>query len=536
MKHSYLLSHAIDAAAEQAPGDEGLRFRGQGLTWSDYARRVDALAVTLRQLGVRRGDRVGLFLGKSLDSGIGLYGVIKAGAAYVPIDPLAPAARVRFIIENCGIEHLVADRPRLAMLHELEAAGVVLRSVIGIAPGSLARSACIDWNEVRRQEGELADFSLMEDDLAYVMYTSGSTGVPKGIMHTHRSGLAFARWAAVQFEMRPGDRLTNHAPLHFDLSTMDYFSAPLAGTTTVIVPEEHLKMPASYAELLEKEEITLFYTVPFTLIQLVLRGAIERRTLRRLRWVIFGGEPMPPAHLRRLMSAWPHVRFCNLYGPAEVNGCTFYELPSAVLKDGPIPIGRLCPNMDSLVLAESDKPAEMGQPGELLIRSATMMAGYWNRPDLNARAFFYRQLVEGYQHCFYRTGDLVLQRDDGTFLFLGRKDRQVKTRGYRVELDEVESALALHEAVEEAAALALPDGEGSRQIAAMVTLRTRASATPPELLQHARSRLPWYAVPARLDIIEVFPRTTSGKIDRRALEAGLTGPAAALHADRHVAH
>src|SRR5690606_15227693 len=186
--------HAIDVAAEQDPGGEGLRCRGQSLTWSEYARRVDALAVTLRRLGVRRRDRVGLFLSKSLNSGVGLFGVMKAGAAYVPIDPLAPAARVRFIIENCGIEHLVADRARLPVLRQLESGGVALRTVIGIAPGSLERIACIDWSEVGRQEGESAEFNVMEDDLAYVMYTSGSTGTPKGIMHTHRSGLAFARW------------------------------------------------------------------------------------------------------------------------------------------------------------------------------------------------------------------------------------------------------------------------------------------------------------------------------------------------------
>jgi acyl-coenzyme A synthetase/AMP-(fatty) acid ligase len=351
-----------------------------------------------------------------------------------------------------------------------------------------------------------------------VLYTSGSTGVPKGIMHTHRSALAWARVAAGTYGLRADDRISNYAPLHFDLSTLDYFAGAYAQCTTIILTEEHLKLPASLSQLLAQERLTVFYTVPFALIQLLMHGALERHDWRHLRWVLFGGEPMPVRHLAHLMQTWRHVRFANVYGPTETNGCTHFVVPDDLHPDSaPLPIGHPYANADTLIADESGLPVAPGDLGELYVRAPTTMRGYWARPDLNDSVFYYRRRYEGRPECFVRTGDIVRENGAGELEFHGRRDRLVKTRGYRVELDEVEAVLARHPAVEEAAAFAVPDGNGSVLVHAVVTLVGGAQVDPAALVRHVKAHLPPYARPATLTPLAAFPRTTTGKIDRRAL-------------------
>ena len=214
----------------------------------------------------------------------------------------------------------------------------------------------------------------------------------------------------------------------------------------------------------------------------------------------------------------PQARFSNVYGPAEVNQCTYYHLPQAPEENGePVPLGRIWDNAEGLIIDEQDGEVPRGEIGELVVRTPTMMRGYWARPDLNARAFYRRPVFGEYEDIFYRTGDLVQLHPDGQLRFLGRKDRQVKTRGYRVELDEIENALSGHPYIEENAVFALPDAEGSAVIQAAVILRSGAPCTETELKAHLAGLVPWYAVPVKIAIRSDFPRTTSGKIDRRTL-------------------
>ena len=516
----YLLPHLIDRAAEREPQREAVRFGERALSYARLAGRRDALARVLHDQGVRRGDRVGIYLPKSLETAVALQGIMRAGAAFVPLDPSAPPARTARVIADCGIGHLVTVPAQRDAVERVRADAPSLTCVVGIDAPEVPGLRGIGWGDVEAMDaGPVPETGLIEQDLAYVMYTSGSTGKPKGIMHTHHSGLSYANWAADVYGLRTEDRLANHAPLHFDISTFDFFAGPRAAATTVIVPEETMKMAASYSSLLAAERISVLFTVPFALVQLLLRGVLARRDLGALRWLIFGGEPFPTKHLRELMRQLPHVRFSNMYGPAEVNGCTYHHVPQLPEgADAPIPIGVVAPNVEALVVDADDAPAAPGAVGELLIRSPTMMRGYWGRPDLNAAAFSRRTVRAGVEDVFYRTGDLVQLPADGLFHFLGRKDRQVKTRGYRVELDEVEASLVAHADVEEAAVFAVADGAGSQRIAAAVIARPGTAPTPADLARHASRRLPWYAVPARIDLCEAFPRTTSGKIDRRRLQ------------------
>lgn len=526
----YLIHQLVMSVAERHPDREAVRFGDQTLTYAELVNKSSRLAALLHERGVRRGDRVGIYQAKALQTPIALYGIMMAGAAYVPLDPSAPPARVEFVLKDCGIRHLITDQSKLKTVQALESQGLKLDCLIGPAGATDITTPCFSWQDVDgREDAPPSDTSIMEADLAYIIYTSGSTGTPKGIMHTHHSGLSYARWAADNYALRDNDRVANQVPLHFDISTFDYFATAVAGGTIVIVPESHLKFPLSYAQLLARHKVSVLFTVPFSLIQLLLRGNLAANDLSALRWIIFGGEPFPIKHLRGIMAQLPETRFSNMYGPAEVNGVTDFTVPpGAPDEDGAIPIGKMAQNTEARIVDEEGRPVEPGNPGELLVRSATMMSGYWGRPDLNQRAFFQETVVAGYAQVFYRTGDIVRDRGDGNLMFLGRMDRQVKIRGYRVELDEVEAALCAHNGIEEAAAYPIPDTEGGCYIAARVIAGQNAAPTVGALLAFLRERLPHYAIPKDLAFQNIFPRTTTGKIDRRALRA-MTLEQTAMH-------
>lgn len=523
---TYLLHQAVTRAAERTPQQEALRCNGQSLSYAALEQRANSLARLLLEHGVQRGDRVGIYLNKSLESHVAVYGIMKAGAAYVPLDPFAPVARTNYVIRDCGIRWLATGEEKRANLPAILEAQPDLVCLLGVEPGDDVPVAAIPWDEVWATPADAPDLGLIEMDLAYILYTSGSTGDPKGIMHTHRSGLAFAQWAAATYDLRAEDRLSNHAPLHFDLSTFDLFAGALAGATTVIIPEAITKFPASVAKLMADERISVWYSVPFALIQLLQRGNLAARDLSALRWVLFAGEVFPTKHLRSLLAALPGPRYSNLFGPTETNVCTYYHVDAlAADSDETIPIGIVCENAHGLVVDAEGQPLAAGQVGELVMRGPIVMRGYWGQPEMSERSFLRHAVFPHYSDLFYRTGDLVQQRPDGNLIYLGRKDRQIKTRGYRVELDEVEVALLAHVQVEEAAVYPVPDGDGSNLLAAAVIARNGYHLSADVLVEHLNSRLPWYAVPARIDVTDDFPRTSTGKIDRRALRERALEPA-----------
>lgn len=517
----YLIPHEIDATAERDPTRKAILFLGQSLTYEALCRRSNALAHTLIDRGVRRGDPVGIYMDKGIETAVALYGIMKTGAAYVPLDPSAPQERFESMVRDCGIRCIVTAPNKCRLLRSVAVRGSGIECLIGLEVDQDLPYRQVTWDEVYSAPSERPPgVKILADDLAYIIYTSGSTGQPKGIMHTHHSGLSFARWAAHEYGLRSDDILSNHAPLHFDLSILDFFAGAVAGATTSIIPEAYTRLPASYSQLIADHRITVLYTVPFAMIQLLLRGLLHERDLSALRWAIFGGEPFPLKYLRALMQELPDVKFDNIYGPAEINGVTHYTVAPLSDDDQAIPIGPIAAMAEALIVDANERPVGHGEIGELLVRTPTMMRGYWGRPDLNARSFYRRTVAAEHGDVFFRTGDLVRDGGDGTLWFAGRIDRQIKVRGYRIELDEIEAALSATGAVEEAAAFAVPQDEGSQEVRAVVTLKAGCDATPELILADVKTRLPWYAVPSGLCIRGHFPRTSTGKINRRELRDG----------------
>ena len=462
-------------------------------------------------------------MNKSVDCATAIYGIMAAGGAYVPLDPAAPVARLKYVIENCDIDILVTDARMAPKLSE-----VLVESPVKLIVGMMEEHEAIaqqdgakyiGWQELcQRESCKYPALGLTENSLAYILFTSGSTGVPKGIMHSHRSGMCWAQTTVAAYQLSGSDRISNYAPLHFDLSTLDYFGSALAGATTVMIPEEYTRFPVSMAELIATEKLTIFYTVPYALLQLLSSGALELHRFPALRAILFGGEPMPPKHLQRIMALLPEVAFFNVYGPTETNGVTHYRVNAAALHSGEaIPIGEVYPNVEALVLDAAGEPVADGTEGELHICAGTIMRGYWRRPDLNQRVFWQRAQDMQRADYFVRTGDIVIRQQSGEFEFCGRQDRMVKTRGYRVELDDVEAAIVEYHAVKEGAVFIVPDPSGSVVIAAAVIPVEDETLQLQDLQRHLHQRLPPYAMPTNIEMMQDFPRTSSGKTDRVSL-------------------
>lgn len=514
----YLLTHALERSADRFADRDAIRCRGQALTYAALLDQTNRLANLLIDQGVKRGDRVGIHMHKALEGPLALWAVMRAGAAYVPLDPAMPPSRLNEMLADCGIRHLITQPEKAATVQRLVDEGRPLTCCIGVEAGACANTTCIPWSDVRRyNKTSLPLTNLIEQDLAYLIYTSGSTGKPKGIMHSHHSGLSYARWGVHHYGLSHEDRLSNHAPLHFDMSTFDFFAAAAAGGCAVLVPEEVMVMAASYSRLLQDERVSVVFTVPLTLIQLLLRGVLESRDLSALRWIIYGGDTTPTKYICRLMKTLPATRLSHMYGPAETNGCTSYELEGLPDADQQVPIGKAFGNMQTIVVDDHDEEVCPGQTGEMLVRGPTVMLGYWNRPELNDQCLVRRPLA-GVDGVFYRTGDLIHVLNDGRYVFVGRKDRQVKVRGYRVELDAIEAALMGLPQVEEAAAYPVCGQNGERWIEATIVPKAGDPPTDRDLIAAIGQRLPSYSVPQRIARAPQMPRTTSDKIDRKALQ------------------
>ena len=525
---AYLLQQLLSAAAHRGPQSEAVRCSGRSLSYRELEEASNRFARALVDGGVQPSDRVGICLPKCVEMVVAVYGTLKAGAVYVPLDPQAPVRRIATVACDCSISALVSTRakvqtflgaleperspPRLAILIDEpeEPAGSV-----GLQCPWIAFAIATSLGDAGAPAIQTVD-----SDLAYILYTSGSTGSPKGVMLTHRNAITFVEWCAARIGVAPGDRLSNHAPLHFDLSVFDLFLAAYSGASVVLIPEEQAFFGTSLARFIEEERITIWYSVPSALMLLAKALGSGARPLAGLRTVVFAGEVYPTKHLRELRRLLPHVALWNLYGPTETNVCTYYRVDDLPEDDLPIPIGRACENTETFVLKEDGSIANVGEEGELYARGSTVMKGYWGRPEATRAVLVPDPRTPSLGDDVYRTGDLVRLRPDGNYDFLGRRDHQIKSRGFRIELGEIDTVLNTHPSVLEAVTVAIPHDVYGTTLAAFVVPRQGERITEKDAKLHLASQLPRYMVPVTVEIVQKLPRTSTGKVDRRLLMAG----------------
>jgi amino acid adenylation domain-containing protein len=492
---------------------------GESLTYAELNRRAEALAARLVEAGVQKGDRVGLVLPKTAASVVSIFGILKAGAAYVPVDYTAPAERGRRILTDCQVGAAIVDASCVAFLPDVGGSPLPAVFVAGERHDGMERPGWQRLDEAIAAGGSPPSRPRALEDLAYILNTSGSTGVPKGVTLTHENAVSFVDWCSSIFEPTEGDRFSSHAPFHFDLSILDVFVSIKHGATLCLISESLGKSPRELAAFIERHRISIWYSTPSILTLLVQFGQLESIDASSLRIVNFAGEVFPVKHLRAVKQRWPAPLYYNLYGPTETNVCTFARIPQHVPddRDEPYPIGYACSHCEALVLGDDGVEVPEGEEGQLHISGPSVFQGYWNRDDVNRTLFLYRG-----SRRWYNTGDVVKWRAGDGFIYLGRRDRMVKRRGYRIELGEIERALYRHPQVREAAVVSLPDEDAGVRIVACLTT---SDSPPPSMIAmktFCASHLPVYMSPDRFVWLDSLPRTSTDKTDYQALKRRLT--------------
>jgi amino acid adenylation domain-containing protein len=517
----------VSTAAERDPAHPALVFDQRTLSYGSFCKRMWGFADALCRAGVKQGDRVGILMNRSFDSYVAIFGALQAGAVYVPFDVTSSNESVAAILDDCGVRHLIVDKSYVSKLAELGDALERVRTIFTPTAADFPRAH--GWTEIAELDAPPAR-TTVESDLALVFYTSGSTGRPKGVVHSHRSMLSNVEWAVREFALRPGDRFSNVTSHHFDLCWLEMYASFAAGGTVIVAPESTVKFPIDLAKLAAAERMTIWCSVPSTLIGLVERGNLAQLDLSFLRWILFAGERFPVKHLHRLMQQVRGPRYCNMYGTTETHIALFYPVPNDLAADAsPLPIGHPCSHVDIAIVDKESNVVPDGEVGELAIRGPSVMDRYWRMPERSQAVLRSVPLADDFAPTFYHTGDLARRDERGDVQLLGRADRRVKVRGYLVDLDEVEKVLLSHSEVKEAAVFCVGEEGVDAHLEGAVIPRSGTADAPSAaaLRYHVARVLPAYAVPETLTIAPEFPRTGSGKMDRVSLLRARAGSAVA---------
>ena len=506
------LAEVLRRSAQDRPNSVALRYRGSSMTYRELDRLSDRMAQGLRRLGVEPGDRVAILGLKSPLIVAALQAVLRADGVYVPLDPRAPTARLARICDDCGIETIVVDENAARHTRELSQGGRRAFFCTASESPEGGGGKVITREEIERFASTRLAMRRCGDDATYLLYTSGSTGQPKGVVISHHNALNFVGWAARHFGVGPDDRLLNHAPLIFDLPVFDLYNAFLAGATAVLLPETDAMFPGVTVRTIRDEQVTSLYLVPSAYLTLINRGRLLDLDPSAIRRLMYAGEEFPIAYLRRLRQWAPNQQICNLYGLNETNACTSYDLRS----DDPAPNGSTVPigtpiEGVSITLRDSQGcEVDASGTGEIYVTGACVPVGYWRNEELNRTRFV---TIDGRVHL--RTGDFARRDESGNLWFLGRKDAMVKCRGFTVELGEVEHALTSHPGVLEGAVVAVPDAELGHVLYAWTV--TASGVGSSEIGAHLGSLLPTYMIPKDLFVVDALPKTGTGKTDRQEL-------------------
>jgi clorobiocin biosynthesis protein CloN4 len=494
------LADLVLASARRRPAALAVCAADGQATYAQLDALANRFARALRDVGVRRGDRVAIWLEKSVDAVAALQAALRLGAAYVPIDAWSPVARASVILDDCAVSAVVTTSDRFGELPPGRTYKPVLQDR---ASGPDLSRTDVDQYPSTPME----PVPIRPEDLAYILYTSGSTGTPKGVCISHANALAFAEWAVAEVRPTATDALSNHAPFHFDLSVFDLYAAFTVGASVHLVPEGMTWTPGQLHRFIVEHQITIWYSVPSVLTLLTDTSDAQPAPLETMRAVLVAGEPFPTKLAQRLRQRVPGARLLNLYGPTETNVCSFFEVTRETLaSDAAIPIGTACSGDRIWARKLDGAEAHPGEEGELMVEGPSVMLGYWGRPAQGDAP--------------YATGDWVGLLADGNYVYLRRRDQMLKVRGNRIEPGEVEAALLAHPAVTAAAVLA--DGTGlNARLVAFLACDPGTAPSFLELKRHSATRLPRYMIADDFRILPRLPYTRNGKIDRAALARSL---------------
>jgi acyl-CoA ligase (AMP-forming) (exosortase A-associated) len=515
----FLVHHMLLRSAQRLPEKEALIHGSERLAYGEVVRRTTGLGEGLRQAGVRRGDRVGIYLEPSVPQVLSIFGVSQAGGVFVPISPLLFPEQVAHIAADCRMTGLITTGTRLASLAGVLKSLPSLEFVVVLGEGG---SDELPWS--------VHDFEALcglppsprrhdvcvEKDLAAVLYTSGSTGKPKGVMLSHAQIMAGSSIVSTYLEITEADRILAVLPFSFDAGLNQLMTAFQQGGTLVLMT---FVFAREIVSALVKERVTGLAGVP-TLWSLLAQpsSSLQKTPLPHLRYITNTGGAMPQAVLATLRRALPPTRIFLMYGLTEAFRSTY--LPPEELDRRPTSIGKAIPNTEILVVNEDGRLCKPQEVGELVHRGPTVSMGYWGQPELTARVlrphpFLPRELGSDEKVCY--SGDLVTMDEDGFLYFVGRRDTLMKSSGFRISPTEVEEVLFQSGKLREAAVIGVPDTVLGQSIKAFVVPADGEILKPDELIEFCATHLPYYMVPKAVEVLDVLPKTSSGKMDYPAL-------------------
>ncbi len=515
-----LLHTLLTKTAQKEPEKIAVEDRDQTINYKQLDFLSSQLSSFLIKQNVKIGDRIGLYLDKSIDALISIFGILKSGACYVPLDPMGPIERVTYIINECGMEYLIISSTKTFKIKNILTQSTSLKGIIIVdkrrdeIPVAYSNTFFKDTLETMNTRTRP---SFKNTNPAYIFFTSGSTGKPKGVMISHKASLTFVNWAYEYFKVSRRDRISAHAPFYFDLSIFDIFVTIKAGATLCIIPQGMSAFPKSLAAFIEEKKISIWYSVPSVLIQLILYGNLEAKNLSSLKKIIYAGEEFPVKYLKKLMDILPLVKYFNLYGPTETNVCTYYPIDPPALSGDSVPIGKPIKGVETFVLKENGALAGKGEKGELYVSGPILMTGYWNDPLKTRSVLFRSPFHPGKNVKIYKTGDTVKIDRDGRYLFSGRRDHMIKSRGYRIQLEEIEIVLNKHPEIEKAIAVAIDDEIIGKKIKAVISVKSEITITEKEIKHFCSKELPQYMIPEIIEFRKNLPKTSTGKIGRSNL-------------------
>ena len=470
------------------------------LTFSQLNERAKIIAESITSKVDVINCPIAIFLPKSTDAVASFLAILYSGNIYAPLDVKNPIERIRSILKVLN-PCLIITNDRYE--HELVKAGVE-QTILNIDR--------IDSNQVQ----EISNFKkCIDTDPAYILHTSGSTGIPKGVVISHRAVIDYIHWVIDTFDVTDKEKIANQAPFIFDNSTLDIYLMVFSGASLYLTPERFFMFPQKLLEYLIDSQINFIFWVPSVLVHVANLNLLGETELPQLKKVLFAGEVMPTKHFNH----WKHnlnddVLFANLYGPTEITvDCTYYILDRDFEDDEPIPIGKPCRNTDILILNSEDQLCEVGEYGELCVRGSSLANGYWNNPRKTSSAFVQNPLNSSYPELIYRTGDIVYLNNEGNINYVGRKDFQIKHLGYRIELGEIEHAIV---SIYDNLNACVVYDHNEKEIVLFYESKNKIEASDFKI--KLSKKLSKYMIPTRFIKMGRLPKSASGKIDRNNLK------------------
>jgi amino acid adenylation domain-containing protein len=523
----YPLHQTVSGQAQAHPEALALAHPTGALTYGALDDVSNQIARALRGAGCRRGDRVAFLLPRTPLTIAAMVGILKADCIYVPLDLRSPVSRLARVIGLCEPTVVLAGPAVEGSLRELAGNGAIDETVrlgwMGRAPpsGPAFRNLAFNLHDVELLPKDPVAGRNGLGDPAYILFTSGSTGAPKGVVITHRNVDTFIEWAVGFFGLGPGDRLGGYTELSFDLSTFDIYATFAAGAELHIIPDEIKLLPPKVVNIMRDSELTHWLSVPSFLEHAVRFDCLRAGDLPAMKWVTWCGDVLPTPPLLHWMERLPHTSFANLYGPTETTVASSHYVVPKDFRDPkqPVPIGRACTGETLLVLDRDLRPVPRGETGHLYIGGSGLSSGYWRDPERTREAFLLDPGCRNPSARIYRTGDLARVDEDGNAHFLGREDQQIKTRGFRVELGDVEATVRSLPEITACSVVGFSrQGVPGKLIGCAYVPSDGAPVSTNGVRDRVAGLLPDYMRPVRWKSVDELPLSDRGKVDRMRIQ------------------